>query len=142
MKNFQLLGAFVIYLNFSKIRLLIQIVPCRICRIQKGSIKEQPFLRRGGNKLYSSHREKKEGSIMWNACVPWVFVLPHAFICKLKITTYRGSSEIPPSFKMELLCQYELTFRHYIVTKNSITDDMEVRDPPLVGLFSVQNITK
>ena len=142
MKNFQLLGTFVIYLNFSKIRLLIQIVPCRICRIQKGSIKEQPFLGRGGNKLYSSHGEKKEGSIMWNACVLWVFVLPHAFIYKLKITTYRGSSEITPSFKMELLCQYELTFRHYIVTKNSITDDMEVRDPSLVGLFSVQNITK
>ena len=29
-----------------------------------GSIKEQPFLRRGSKKLYSSHQEKKKGTSM------------------------------------------------------------------------------
>ena len=29
-----------------------------------GSIKEQQFLNRGSNKLYCSHREKKEGTSM------------------------------------------------------------------------------
>ena len=33
---------------------------------------------------------------------------------KLKIIAYRGSSTIPPSSKLELLCQYEMTS---IVTK-------------------------
>ena len=32
-----------------------------------GSIKEQQFLNRGSNKSYCSHREKKEGTGMWNA---------------------------------------------------------------------------
>ena len=58
---------------------------------------------------------------------------------KLKIIAYRGSSTIPPSSKLELLCQCEMTS---IVTKSSIIDDLGVRDPPLVCLFSVQNITK
>ena len=58
---------------------------------------------------------------------------------KLKIIAYRGSSTIPPSSKLERLCQYEMTF---IITKSSIIDDLGVRDPPLVCLFSVQNITK
>ena len=38
-----------------------------------GSIKEQPFLNTEGSKLYSSHREKKEGTSMWNSWVLWVF---------------------------------------------------------------------
>ena len=46
---------------------------------------------------------------------------------------------IPPSSKLELLCQYEMTS---IFTKSSIIDDLGARDPPLVCLFSVQNITK
>ena len=58
---------------------------------------------------------------------------------KLKIIAYRGSFTIPSSYKLELLCQYEMTS---IVTKSSIIDDLGVRDPPLVCLFSVQNITK
>ena len=42
------------------------------------------ILSTGNNKLYSSHREKKEGTSMWNAWVLWVFLLPHAsnFIMK------------------------------------------------------------
>ena len=58
---------------------------------------------------------------------------------KLKITAYRGSSTIPPSSKLERLCQYKIT---RIFTKNSIIDDMGVPDPPLVCLFSMRNITK
>ena len=58
---------------------------------------------------------------------------------KLKIIAYRGNSTIPPSSKLELLCQYEMTS---IFTKSSIIDDLGVRDPPLVCLFSVQKITK
>ena len=52
---------------------------------------------------------------------------------------YRDSSTIPSWSKLELLCQYEMTS---IVTKSSIIDDLGVQDPPLVCLFSVQNITK
>ena len=42
---------------------------------------------------------------------------------KLKIVVYRGSSTIPPSSKLELLCQYEITS---IVTKSSILNDLRV----------------
>ena len=58
---------------------------------------------------------------------------------KLKIIVYRGSSTIPPSSKLKLLCQYEMTS---IVRKSSIIDDLGVHDPSVVRLFSVQNITK
>ena len=58
---------------------------------------------------------------------------------KLKIIAYRGSSTVPPSSKLELLCQCEMTF---IATKSPIIDDLGVRNPPLVCLFSVQSITK
>ena len=58
---------------------------------------------------------------------------------KLKIIAYRGSSVIPASSKLELLCQYEMI---YSFTKSSIIDDLGVRDPPLVCLFSMQNIIK
>ena len=63
-----------------------------------------------------------------------VFVLLHDsnFIMETE-DAYRGSSTIPPSSKLELLCQYEMTS---IVTKSSIIDDLGVRDPPLVCLFS------
>ena len=78
---------------------------------------------------------------MWNALVLWVFVLLHTsnFAIETKDIAYRGSSMIPLSFKLELLCQYEMTS---IVTESSIIDDLGVGDPPLVCLFSVQNITK
>ena len=35
-----------------------------------------------------------------------------------------------------------MTSWYYAVTKSLIIDDVEVRDPPLVCLFPVQNITK
>ena len=46
---------------------------------------------------------------------------------------------IPASSKLELLCQYEMI---YNFTKSSIIGDVGVRDPPLVCLFSMQNIIK
>ena len=51
-----------------------------------------------------------------NAWVLWVFVLPQAsnFIME---TIYLLS-------KLDLLCQYEMIFWHYIVTKSSIIDDL------------------
>ena len=80
-------------------------------------------------KLHSSYREKKEGTSIWNAWVLLVFVLLHDsnFIMETE-DAYRGSSTIPPSSKLELLCQYEMTS---IVTKSSIIDDLGIRDPPL-----------
>ena len=45
---------------------------------RNGSIKEQPFLSRGSNELYTSHQEKKEGTNMWNAWVLLDFTLLHA----------------------------------------------------------------
>ena len=44
-----------------------------------GSIKQQPFLSWGSNKLYSLHREKKKSTSMWNALFLYVFVFSHAF---------------------------------------------------------------
>ena len=43
-----------------------------------GPSKEQPFLKRGSNILYSSRQKKKEGTSMWNARVLWVVLLLHA----------------------------------------------------------------
>ena len=69
-----------------------------------------------------------------------VFVLFHDYNFVMEAEdAYRGSSTIPPSSKLQLLCQYKMTS---IVTKSSIIDDLGVRDLPLVFLFSVENITK
>ena len=59
-RNFRALNTFSTYLNIFKIRVLIQITR----QNTNGSIKEQPFLRRGSKKLYSSHQEKKKGTSM------------------------------------------------------------------------------
>ena len=100
------------------------------CQNRNGSIKDQQFLSRGSNKLYSSHREKKKVPLCemfefsGSLSSPMLSILPQ----KLKIIAYRGSSTIPPSYKLELICQYEITS---IDTNSSITDDLGVRDQPL-----------
>ena len=141
MKHFRALNTLTIYLNISKIRVLIQKTLCRNARIKMDLSKNNSFS--AGEAInYISRTEKRknvsvcemlEFSRSLSSCIlpilPW----------KLKIIAYRGSSTIPPSSKLELLCQYEMTS---IVTKSSIIDDLGVRDPPLVCLFSVQNITK
>ena len=98
-----------------------------------GSIKEQQFLNRGSNKFYCSHREKKEGTSMWNAWVLCVFVL-----------FYRGNWREAGLRLPSLSCFVNkvMTSRYYIVTNSSIIDDVGVRDPTLVCLFPVQNVTK
>ena len=98
------------------------------------------FLCRGIKKLYSSNQEKKESTSIWNAWVLLVFVLFHDYNFVMEAEdAYSGSSTIPPSSKLQLLCQYKMTS---IVTKSYIIDDLGVRDLPLVFLFSVENITK
>ena len=61
---------------------------------------------------------------------------------KLRIIANRGSSTIPPSSKLDLFCQNEMTSWHYIVTKSSIIDDLGVRDPSLVCLFLCKTLPK
>ena len=136
MKNFWVLNTLTSYLNISKIRILIQITLCGNVRIQmdpsKNNWKQKILL--------LALRKERRYSIL-NTWVLLVFVLLHVPILswKLKIIAYRGSFTIPPSSKLELVCQYKMTS---IVTRSSIIDDLGVRDPPLVCLLSVQNITK
>ena len=141
MKNARALNTLTSYLNISKIRVLIQITLCRNCRIQMDLSK---------NNCFSPEREKnhilrieKKNKVPVYEMLEFSWSLPSSMILilswKLKIIACKGCSTIPPSSKLELLCQYKMTF---IVTKSSIIDDLGVRDPPLVCLFSVQNITK
>ena len=101
-----------------------------------GSIKEQQFLNRGSNKLYCSHRKKKKDTSMWNAWVLCVFVL-----------FYHGNwreAGLRLLYHLSLSCFLSkvMTSRYYFVTKSSIIDYFGVRDPALICLFPVQNITK
>ena len=136
MKNFWVLNTLTSYLNISKIRILIQITLCGNVRIQM-----DPSKNNWKQKILLLALRKERRYSIWNTWVLLVFVLLHVPILswKLKIIAYRGSSTIPPSSTLELVCQYKMTS---IVTRSSIIDDLEVRDPPLVCLFSVQNTTK
>ena len=72
-----------------------------------GSIKEQPFLSRGSEKLYSSHQEKKQSyGSMWNAEFSRSLSSSMLLILSwnLKIIAHRDSYTISPSSKLELLC--------------------------------------
>ena len=98
-----------------------------------GSIKEQLFLSRG-NKNYIPCSEKRKKvpvyemlEFSWSLSSSMIPILPW------KVKMHTEESTIPPSSKLKLLCQYEMTS---IVTKSSIIDDLGVRDPPLVCLFS------
>ena len=141
MKNSRALNTLTSYLNISKIRVLIQITLCRNARIQMDLSKNNCFSAEKA-KYYIPGTEKRQKvpvyemlEFSWSLSSSMIPILSW----KLKIIAYRGSSTIPPSSKLELLCQYEMTS---IVTKSSIIDDLGVRDPPLVCLFSVQNNTK
>ena len=136
MKNFWVLNTLTSYLNISKIRILIQITLCGNVRIQM-----DPSKNNWKQKILLLALRKERRYSIWNTWVLLVFVLLHVPILswKLKIIAYRGSFTIPPSSKLELVCQYKMTS---IVTRRSIIDDLGVRDPPLVCLLSVQNITK
>ena len=101
---------------------------------KNGSIKQ--FLNRGSNKFYCSHREKKEGTSMWNAWVLCVFV-------PFSHRNWRQAG-LQLLYHLSLSCFFNkvMTSWYYAVTKSLIIDDVGVRDPPLVCLFPVQNTTK
>ena len=141
MKNFWALNTLAIYFNIFKIRVLIQITICRNARIQMVLSKNNRFLAEEA-KQYIPRTEKRK-KVPVCEMLEFSGSLPSSMLpilsWKLKIIAYRGSSTIPPSSKLELLCQCKMTS---IVTKSSIIDDLGFRGAPLVCLFSVQNITK
>ena len=127
------------YLNISKTRVLIKITLSRNARIQMDLSKNNCFSAEEA-KNYIPHTEKRKKvpvyemlEFSWSLSSSMIPILPW------KVKMHTEESTIPPSSKLKLLCQYEMTS---IVTKSSIIDDLGVRDPPLVCLFSVQNITK
>ena len=67
---------------------------------------------------------------------------PLGFCPLLSWKLKRGRSKTATSFKFELFCQWGNDFLILCFTKSSIIDDAGVRDPTLVCLFPVQNITK
>ena len=126
MKHFRALNSLTIYLNISKVKVLIQIILYRNATIQLDLSK-------------NSKRKKVPVCEMLEFCRSLSSSMLLIISWKLKITAYRNSSTIPPSSKLELLCQYEMTS---IIRKSSIIDGLWVRDPPLVSLFSMQTFPK
>ena len=134
----------IFFLECSPNKLFIQITLSRNARIQMDLSKNNRFSQEEATnyvpriekrkKVQASKTHESSGSL----CSPKFPILSW----KLKIIASRGSSTIPPSFKLELLCQYEMTSWHYIVTDSSIIDDLGVRDPLLVCLFPVQTLPK
>ena len=141
MKNFRALSTLTSYLNISKVRVLIQTTLCRNARIQMDLLKNKCFSAEEAENVIPCTEKRKKVPVyeMFEFSRSLSSSLSPILSWKLKIIAYRGSSTIPPSSKLELLCQYKMTS---IVTKSSIIDDLGVRDLPLVYLFSVQKITK
>ena len=101
-----------------------------------GSIKEQQFLNRGSNKFYCSHREKKEGTSMWNAWVLCVFVL-----------FYHGNwreAGLRLLHDLSLCCFVNkvTTSWYYVVTKSPIIDDVGSEIRLWFVCFLCKTITK
>ena len=140
-RAFRALNTLKIYLNSSKMTVLIQIIIFRNVRIQMVLLKKNRFSAEEA-KNYIPRIEKRKklpvcemleiSGFMSSTMLP-------ILSWKLKMIAYRESSTIPSSSKLELFCPHEITS---IVTKSSIINDLRVWDPPLVFLFSVQNITK
>ena len=138
MKNFRALNTLASYLNISKMRVLIQTL-CRNATIQMDLSNSNCFSAEEAKNCIPCTEKRKKVPVYemlefsWSLSSSMIPILSW----KLKIIACRCSSTIPPSSK--LLCQCDMTS---IVTKSSIIDDLGVWDPPLVCLFSVQNITK
>ena len=111
------------YLNISKIRVLIKITLSRNARIQMDLSKNNCFSAEEA-KNYIPRTEKRKKVPVYEM-LEFSWSLPSSMIpillWKMKIIAYRGSSTIPPSSKLELLCQYKMTS---IFTKSSIVDDL------------------
>ena len=140
MKNFRALNTLTSYLNISKMRVMIQTL-CRNATIQMDLSNSNCFSAEEAKNYIPCTEKRKKVPVYemlefsWSLSSSMIPILSW----KLKIVAYRRSSTIPPSSKLKLLCQCDMTS---IVNKSSIMDDLGVRDPPLVCLFSVQNITK
>ena len=140
MKNFRALNTLTSYLNISKMSVMIQTL-CRNATIQMDLSNSNCFSAEEAKNYIPCTEKRKKVPVYemlefsWSLSSSMILILSW----KLKIIACKGCSTIPPSSKLELLCQYKMTS---IVTKSSIIDDLGVRDPPLVCLFSVQNITK
>ena len=141
MRNFRALSTLTSYLNISKIRVLIQTTLCRNARIQMDLLKNECFSAEEAENFIPRTEKRKKVPVYGMFECSWSLSSSSSPILswKLKIIAYRGSSMIPLSSKLELLCQYKMTS---IVTKSSIIDDLGVGDLPLVYLFSVQKVTK
>ena len=125
MKHFRALNTLTIYLNISKIRVLIQKTLCRNARIKMDLSKNNSFSAEEAINYISRTEKRKKVPV----CEILEFsgslsssMLP-VLSWKLKIIAYRGSSTIPPASKLQLHCQYEMTF---IVAKSFIINDLGV----------------
>ena len=80
--------------------------------------------------------KKKEGTSLWNAWVLCVFV----------VFSHGNWKEagVQLLYYLNLRCFVNkiMAFWYCAATKSFIIDDVGLRDPPLVFLFPVQNITK
>ena len=114
MTNFRALITLKIYSNIFKIRLFIRVTHCRNTRIQMDLSK---------NKQFSAKKARKKVPVfeMLEFSGSLSFPMLPILSWKLKIIAYGGSSTVPPSFKLKLFYQYQMTC---IVTKSSITDDL------------------
>ena len=116
MLNFRALNTLTSYLNISKIRVLIQMTRCRNARIQMDLSKNNCFSAEEAENYIP--RTVKRNKLPVYEMLEFSWFLSSSMIpilsWKLKIIAYRSSSTIPPSSKLELLCQYEMTS---IVTK-------------------------
>ena len=123
MKNFRLLNTLTIYLNIFKLRLLIQITLCRNARIKMDLSKNNHFTaEEAKNYIPRTEKWKKVPvSEMFKSSGSLSSSMLPILSLKLKIIAYRGNSTIPPSSKLELFGQYEMTS---IFTKSSIIDDL------------------
>ena len=116
MLNFRALNTLTSYLNISKIRVLIKMTLRRNARIQMDLSKNNCFSAEEAENYIP--RTVKRNKLPVYEMLEFSWFLSSSMIpilsWKLKKIAYRGSSTIPPSSKLELLCQYEMTS---IVTK-------------------------
>ena len=116
MTNFQALNTLTFYSNIFKIRLLIHITPGRNAKMQIYLSNNNHFsLEEAINYIPHTEKRKKVPVCEMLEFSGSLSFPTHPILSrKLKIIAYRGSSTFPTSFKLELFCQYKMTF---IVTK-------------------------
>ena len=117
MTNFRALNTLAIYSNISKIMVFIQRTLCGKARVQMDLPKNNHFS--AGEAINDIPWNEKRKKVLVCELLGSSRYLPSPIFpilsWKLKLIAHRGSSTIPPSSKLELLCQYETTS---IVTKS------------------------